>query len=1191
MIPERMMRLDRAARAASRLAGALSIVIGTLVLLEWMFDFFSFRYLIPGAVSMVPISALCFVLLGAATLAASTPASARRARLARLGAMSAAAFGALTLVQYVLGFGFDFDRLWLVPAGAAGGLSPGRMAPDTAICFVLMASSLWLKTSPRKSEARSVSGVILSMLAAAGGLTVLLVTSIRGGVGWFGLGSMAASTAGLFAVLGLTAAASQISEDAVRWEFDVWAAAALVAGLVIVTSVGLYANGSLGQIAALERQAQFREQILRATTRIISDEGSAIAYAHDYMITGDARRLKAYLTARTGCAVELTALRRLSDDDPQGRHRTAALEMKLTAMLDWWRQALAAHPSGRLTLDAVRAVNAHDQESTAAFAAMLARVEDEELETSLARSRESDRLARTSRLIAGAGTVGGIAVLIAGIILLNRSMLKKKRVDEALRQNEEKYRKLFQSEGDAVVFLDTGTREIEDVNAAALTLYGYTKEEFLKLRVEDISAEPERTRRGVEQSHAGTSPGMIASIGHKKKGGVVFPAEISTSVFLFNERRKAIAIIRDLTESRLREEQLRVSESRLRSLFENNRDALLVIAYPAMSFSACNPAAAAMFRAKDTADFLSHTPAELSPESQPDGSSSLKKKREFVEAALREGSQHFEWTHRRLDGEEFPADVLLTKAESGGRTFVQATIRDVTEVHRVTAERRLLATAIEQASESVIITDAEARILYVNPVFERVTGYSRAEALGNKPSLIKSGRHERAFYEEMWATLARGETWRGHLFNRRKNGEIFEEDASITPVRVGDGVVTHYIAVKRDIAKERALEAQFFQSQKMEAVGRLAGGIAHDFNNILTAIIGSAQLLAPAVAAGSQAAKDVATIVDSGIRAATLTRQLLTFSRRQTVENATFDLNASVGNIQPMLSRTLSADVRFAVQLSERPVWINADAGQIDQVLLNLVINARDAMPRGGNLTLSTGVQEFSGSRVSADDSAPAGVYALLRCADTGEGMSDSVLARLFEPFFTTKEKGTGLGLSTVYGIVKESGGHIFVDSAPGRGATFDILFPLAAPPAAKKGAVPDDSRAACSETILLVEDEEPVLQMVQRTLKSQGYTVLTSRSAEEALEVSAGHRGRVDLLLTDVVMSGMSGYDLARRTIARRPGTRVLYMSGFPDVPLETGESPASPRDILQKPFQLAELIARVRRALDAGGISPNSR
>lgn len=1060
----KMQTRERAARAAFGLPGALALLVGSLNLLRYALGLPLYGIINPGAVAMAPSTALGFILLGAAAMTAA-PATTRTRILTRLGALSAGALGALTLGEYVLGLGSGIDSLLCrAPGGAAGAVYPSRMAPDTAVCFVLAAAALWLKTAPRRSETESASAVILSLLAAAIGLSALIVTSVFGSIGWLGFTGMAVPTAALFAALGLTEAASLIARGALHWALDYRGTGAYLAGVVLVAAVGLCTSGGRGRVVELERHALHAERALHAASHLISAGGAAQACAHGYLASGDPRLRGACRDARAAYAEELVELRRLTGRDPRWGPRVAALETELSARLDWWNRAAAARRPGREPLEDIRAVASRDREFGTWIVARLAQVQAEEHESALGNQRELERLARASDSVAVAATVGGIAALIAGLFLLNGAVLRKKRDEEALRQ----------------------------------------------------------------------------------------------------------------------------SESRFRGLFESSRDALITLEYPSLRWSSANPAAVAMFRAKDEADLLARAFAESPVEGQSDG------RRRRIEAAAREGPQNFEWTHRRLDGEEFAADVRLTRVESGGGAFLLATIRDLSEVNRTSAERRLLAAAIEQTSECVVITDAAARILYVNPAFENVTGYARAEAVGRTPALLKSGRHERSFYEELWATLARGETWRGRMFNRRKNGDIYEEESSIAPVRGEAGAVTHYIAVKRDVSKERALEAQFRHSQKMEAVGRLAGGIAHDFNNILTAIIGSAQLLGPAVAPASQAAEDVATIIESSLRAAALTRQMLAFSRRQAVENTTFDLNAAVGGIQRMLRRTLGEDVSLDVALQESPIWIRADAGQIDQVLLNLAVNARDAMPRGGTLAVSVSAAELTSARVSIHDSAPPGVYALVRCADTGEGMSVDVRSHLFEPFFTTKEKGkgTGLGLSTVYGIVKQCGGHVFVDSAPERGAVFELLFPLAAPPAARAdGGAPGAAPAACSETILLVEDEETVLRMLQRTLKSQGYTVLPGRSAAEALEILAAHRGRVDLLLTDVVLAGMSGPDLARVVAAEHPGTKILYMSGYPEDRLADGEEASSALNFLQKPFQLSDLVVRVRRALDASAGPPAAR
>jgi PAS domain S-box-containing protein len=502
------------------------------------------------------------------------------------------------------------------------------------------------------------------------------------------------------------------------------------------------------------------------------------------------------------------------------------------------------------------------------------------------------------------------------------------------------------------------------------------------------------------------------------------------------------------------------------------------------------------------------------------------------------------------------------------------------------AEHRLLSTAIEQAGESIVITDKEGRVIYTNPAFTRTTGYSREEAHGRNPSFLKSGRHDAEFYSAMWKTLIGGGVWTGRFVNRRKNGTLFEEDASITPVRGEDGAVTHYIAVKRDNSPVRALEDQLFHSQKMEAIGRLAGGVAHDFNNILTTINGYSEMLADAAAPDSQTAADLAEILGAGRRAALLTRQLLTFSRRAPADPVVIDLRVIVRTMEKMLRRTLGEDVRLALDLSPEPLWVKTDPGQVDQVIMNLAVNARDAMPHGGTLTVRAHAADLKTDEVRNIEIIPAGRYAVLSVADDGEGMDASVLSRIFEPFFTTKEKGkgTGLGLATVFGIVKQNDSHITVDSAPGRGSTFTIHFPMVSQPAAPAG-VPADrlpAPARGDETVLVVEDQAEVLRLVARALTPQGYRVLACRSADEAQEFVRGNKDPIHLLLTDVVMPVMGGAELAASLRAVLPDMRVLYMSGYTDGRLDGLIESGERADLLLKPFTAEQVCRRVRDALD---------
>ena len=522
--------------------------------------------------------------------------------------------------------------------------------------------------------------------------------------------------------------------------------------------------------------------------------------------------------------------------------------------------------------------------------------------------------------------------------------------------------------------------------------------------------------------------------------------------------------------------------------------------------------------------------------------------------------------------------VLLLLAQRASRRAVETERRSL-------AEKTLLAQAIEQAAESVVITDAAGDILYVNPAFTRVTGYSREEAVGRNPRVLKSGKHDAGFYEEMWSVLSRHEVWHGRLVNRKKDGTLFEEEASIGPVRGEDGRVAHYVAVKRDASAETALEQQLRHAQKMDAVGRLAGGVAHDFNNILTSILGNAEMAAMQVPENSQVAEDLKQILKAGKLAADLTRQLLVFSRKQIVEPVSLDMNKAVHDFERMLRRTLGEDIKLVLDLASSPLWVKIDPSQFDQIILNLAVNARDAMPQGGRLVIAAAPVEFSRTTAFAIASIPSGRYARLRVIDEGVGMEPAVMDHIFEPFFTTKEKGrgTGLGLSTVFGIVKQAEGYVTVDSEPGRGSVFSVFLPLTAAPGEVKSVVETRSGAMrAGETILLAEDQDEVRVVAERALRSAGYVVLPCRNGVEALAVEAAHRGDIHLLLTDVVMPGMGAKELANALQQRRPGARTLFISGYTDEKVESGGVLKPGVDLLQKPFTISTLLSRVRAALE---------
>jgi PAS domain S-box-containing protein len=487
-------------------------------------------------------------------------------------------------------------------------------------------------------------------------------------------------------------------------------------------------------------------------------------------------------------------------------------------------------------------------------------------------------------------------------------------------------------------------------------------------------------------------------------------------------------------------------------------------------------------------------------------------------------------------------------------------------------------------TSGVITLDLKGRVATLNPVAEsllecalaEVRGRPHGEAFARAPEVVNLLVH----------TLAtRVGTVRASVALKHRDGQSVPVEVTTAPLRGVQGNALGVVAVVRDLTAERQLEDQLRQAQKMEAVGRLAGGVAHDFNNLLTVISGRVQLLESQLAPDDATRRHVALIGSAADRATAVTRQLLAFSRKQLLQLEVVDLNAIVESLKTMLRHLIGEDVALVTNLTSAPVWIKADRGQLEQVLMNLAVNARDAMFQGGRLTIETRTVERPGGFERDHLGVQPGSHVLLMVSDTGVGIDAETRAHLFEPFFTTKApgKGTGLGLATVYGIVTQSGGHISVESEPGRGATFRIYFPRVAAPAGVPETRPAEPPAARgSETILLVEDEEAVRSLVGEILQMRGYTVLEARHPGEALLLAERHPAPIHLLVTDVVMPQMDGHELAERLLSARPELRVIYMSGYTaNVSvlrgvLETGST------FLPKPFTPDALARRVREVLD---------
>jgi two-component system, cell cycle sensor histidine kinase and response regulator CckA len=527
-----------------------------------------------------------------------------------------------------------------------------------------------------------------------------------------------------------------------------------------------------------------------------------------------------------------------------------------------------------------------------------------------------------------------------------------------------------------------------------------------------------------------------------------------------------------------------------------------------------------------------------------------------------------------------------------GVASVSRDIRHAIEVYCKERQRqkaedalRKLWRAVEQSADLVIITDRDGVIEYVNPAFEVLTGYSREETIGQTPRMLKSEEQTPEIYKELWQTVLSGTVFRGILANRKKSGEIFFAEKTITPLRDAEGKITHFISNDRDITERRRLETQLQQAQKMDAIGKLAGGVAHDFNNLLMVIRAYAELMLDSVAPEHPLHRNVQEIMTASRRAADLTRQLLAFGRKQVQSLQLVDLNWIVEEINKMLPRLIGEDIELIFAPGQNLGKVKADLVQIEQIVMNLAANARDAMPKGGKLTIETANVQLDEDYVQEHSIVPAGDYVLLAVTDSGTGIASEHMAHIFEPFYTTKGegKGTGLGLATVYGIVKQNGGFVWVYSEPGLGTTFKIYLPRVQQGIEKiQCSKPIEISSKGCETVLLVEDELAVRQSTREYLMLNGYIVLEAKNGEDALCIARDYIPPIHMMITDVVMPNMGGAKLAGHLATERPSMKVLFVSGYAEnTVLRHGAIDVTTR-FLQKPFSLKTLARKIREVLE---------
>jgi len=771
------------------------------------------------------------------------------------------------------------------------------------------------------------------------------------------------------------------------------------------------------------------------------------------------------------------------------------------------------------------------------------------------------------------------AMLIFIVFRTDRDVVKWQRL---LVESQLRFQTLFDFSNDGLFIINMQGNFI-DINKTAYERLGYSKKEMLAMKLTELDP-PEFAAKVSKRLDRIIKHGMaVFETAHYHKDGSIMPVEINARIIELDGEKVFFSVVRDITERKQAVIALHESEARFRSLIESSQDGIL--AYDKdIRYTIWNPAMERIAGIK-AEELMGKNPFDVFPFLEEVGEGDAF--REAVQGnASKLSAMPFDIpeTDRKgwYESSHFPLFDTSQNVIGG-----MAIIRDVTERKETERKANMLLQAVEKSGESMMITNKDAIIEYVNPAFTKITGYSLEEVVGKTPAVLKSHAQNPAFYEELWGTITRGEVWHGTLVDKKKDGSFFPALTSIAPIHNGDEKITHYVAIQQDVTEYKKMEEQFLQAQKMEAIGTLVGGIAHDFNNMLAAIQGNVYLVKRGLKNQPELDDKMDSIDKLGMRAAEMVKQLLTFARKDQIKLHALSLNPFIKEAHTLAKTAIPENIDFVCEISQEELAIKGDATQLQQVLMNLLNNARDAVFYVSQPKISCALKSFVATAdfVKAHPDIKDKNFAELIVGDNGQGIEAAHLEKVFEPFFTTKGvgEGTGLGLAMVYGAIKSHGGVIEVESKKGVGTTFHVYLPLTENVEDLVQQEASDISQGRGETILLVDDEEDMRITSGEVFRDLGYQVLTAGDGEEALQTFRDHRKDIRLIISDVVMPKMGGADLAKAIRQLDKKLPIIFATGYAKDQAMPAEEQVELSTIISKPFSYKKLSQLIRRLIDA--------
>ncbi len=802
---------------------------------------------------------------------------------------------------------------------------------------------------------------------------------------------------------------------------------------------------------------------------------------------------------------------------------------------------------------------------------------------------------------------------------VQRDIAKRQKIETEILRSEQRFRSLFQNTsisqwlldipglrqingpvGETVtkqtgLFLDSDTPieavdlwhaaglvRIVDINGATLKLFEASDRAYLLSSFQSILSEKSlltlQHALGAlfsGKKHFSEETDFVTLSG--KKLAVILNVDVMPSP----DSHMVLISVADITARKQIEEELFDSREQYRLLMENSSDAIVLYDAETMEVIEVNPKAAEL-TGRSVDKLIGLKQHELHPPEE----YGFHKKLFQAHIAGKNDSLATDVTLLHQSGARIPVQISAGRTTIKGRTILQRIYHDMRKRVKDEEQRRLLATAVEQAAESVVITDIHGIIEYVNPAYEKVTGYLRDEVIGKKAGVVKSGKMEKYQYKLLWETISSGKVWSGKIINRKKDGSLFTEEQTITPVQDNKGKISHYVAVKRDITRQNQLKNIVRQTQKMQAIGTLAGGIAHDFNNILTAILGFAELSALLCEDNKVLKSNLAEIITASERAGQLIKQILTFSRQTEKNISSLRIDLIVKEALRLLRASLPANIELEIDIGTKEM-VRADPTQIHQVVMNLCMNSFQALEnedKNGKIQVILDVEKVGPRKGVELGNLPAGQYVVLQVKDNGHGIAGEHLDRIFEPYFTTrsKDEGTGLGLSVVHGIVQDHRGALRVESTPGKGSCFYVYLPLAENQDTESSEVGVELKTG-EGRILLVDDEQQIIDYEVQALEKAGYVTFSTTSSKEAIKLFQGRKQSFDLIITDMAMPELTGLQLFEQIRKIDKETPVLLCSGYSEHVSAQSAAKLGLTGYLAKPFTAEQLLNEVYRILNA--------